>query len=354
MNTEKNLINNCHSQIIGINSEKINPKFTDIYSCLISKLTKLYTKKNNILCVRQDNITCMKKLKEVLPDNGEYSFIPRNLSTIVNSEIMKCDIIKFHNVNIHVYYSSKKINIREIICIIQFVCALNNTNIETLVLDLFIVLSSLEKYMPKNKYFLAENINSGYSTSKLICIYRKEEYIKVLFHELIHYFNMDNYTDNDKITKLIKSKFNIHKNVYFSECVTELKTIILHTIYKSLKRGIGLLKAMEIELKFSLFQTSKIYRHQLKYISSNNDNVRSVFIHQKTHAFAYHILKTYMLYSLLNDPKYIFDDEFNYADLLENINYEKVDVLINELIYSQPQFAGKCKWLLTTLRMSIL
>ena len=83
-------------------------------------------------------------------------------------------------------------------------------------LNLFIYLTKFKKKLPKNKTDIisALNVNSGvtiyYNNFREIVIYREEELIKVLFHELIHYYDFD-----------IKSTIDVTTNkLFINKCFT--------------------------------------------------------------------------------------------------------------------------------------
>ena len=57
-----------------------------------------------------------------------------------------------------------------------------------------------KRITPKTKELDKKNVNSGSCLKTdpvIITIYRKEELIKVVIHELIHAFDYDNFEDNE-------------------------------------------------------------------------------------------------------------------------------------------------------------
>ena len=97
--------------------------------------------------------------------------------------------------NLIIIYTKDKIDLLKRIKIIVFMIEYlkektqNNKDV-----TIYLVLSSLEKKFPtNNKIMGVKNANSGYNDSMkdIIFIWRKEEFEKVLFHELIHNFELD-------------------------------------------------------------------------------------------------------------------------------------------------------------------
>lgn len=310
------------------------------------KLKKIYHTKFKYSSMElsiRDNIL---KLLDLFSDR---QFIPESISAFIQRKNLHYAVYTYHNINIYVCYD-EKINIGELFTIINIICKINKIEMKDFKLELYFVLSDLKKVLPNGKYFLADNANSGYSIrGKIICIFRKEEYIKVLFHELVHYFRMDYYVDNN-VNSLIKNKFAIRHDIYFSECVTELKTIILNSIYISLKYELDALKILKMELKFSLFQAAKIFLHQSKY--TRDLPLRNIFIYQKTHIFAYYILKSYLLFHILKRDIDVFEKEINYFMELNKINYVEIDGKILEIIKIINSH-GKYSEIDNTMRMSL-
>jgi hypothetical protein len=53
-----------------------------------------------------------------------------------------------------------------------------------------ILLTSAKKFYPKDKVFGPSNVNTGYSSDKVV-VYRKEEWFKVFIHECFHFFHFE-------------------------------------------------------------------------------------------------------------------------------------------------------------------
>lgn len=186
---------------------------------------------------------------------------------------------------------------------------------------IYIVLSRLEKYFPTDtKKMKVENANSGYS-SNIIFIWRKEEFEKVLFHELIHYFNLDKRTEH---THDIINTYGPH--LYY-EALTDFRGIIYHLIYLSLMTKIKIIKLLEYELGFIRNQAMNL--NDLWKLGNWNIKPKKS-IEQETAAFSYYILKYMMFdYFLHNEIKLTEDYKLILDNILSKgykiIEFEKIE-----------------------------
>jgi len=116
-------------------------------------------------------------------------------------------------------------------------------------LEIWIFPLENKKIIPNNKILTVDNVNSGSTTyynntdNGIIHLWRKEEILKVLLHEIIHAFNLD--------------KDHPQPN----EAYTELKACIINIYLELLERQIPLTevnKYIEYEKQFSLQQIKKV------------------------------------------------------------------------------------------------
>jgi hypothetical protein len=121
----------------------------------------------------------------------------------------------------------------------------NNNNI----LEVWILPSNYKKILPKTKIITEDDINSGMTISNneningKIYIWRKEELLKVLLHELVHSFELDR---NDPTPV---------------EAYTELRALIVNIYLELLERNLPLSyfhKLYNCEKQFGLEQSKKI------------------------------------------------------------------------------------------------
>lgn len=179
--------------------------------------------------------------------------------------------IKHNNTTIYLYLTKNNIHkwydlLKLIFWRINFMRAYSNN---TKPLEIWIYPSNYKK-TSSNNIITFDNINSGSTTSYIgsdcngiICIWRKEEILKVLIHEIIHSFNIDR---NDPHPK---------------EAYTELRALIANIYLELLERHIPLTKIninkmYEYEKRFGIEQSQKIS----KYINKNT-NIHN-YIHEKS------------------------------------------------------------------------
>ena len=87
------------------------------------------------------------------------------------------------------------------------------------------------------------NVNSGFTISNLynadIIVYRKEEMIKVIIHELIHAFNIDDHNNESSYKSSINNIFCVKNSININETYTDslacLINIIMYTILQKPK-----------------------------------------------------------------------------------------------------------------------
>lgn len=218
-------------------------------------------------------------------------------------------------------YMNKKIKM--IIYIIEYLKHKNHQINKPV--KMYLLLTNLEKQFPLKGNMNIENANTGYTDFRenIIFIWRKEELEKVIFHEIIHYLDMDHKFEN------INHIVNINGPHSYQEAITDVWGIFYHLIYLSflLKKPIKTL--LEIELGFIKNQAMylndyiKLYNWNSCPVKSNasckksTDLLKSsIIINQTTPAFSYYILKYLIFQYLLNNDIV----EYNkYNDLLVKI-----------------------------------
>jgi hypothetical protein len=216
-------------------------------------------------------------------------------------------------------------------------------------ITLYLLLTPLYKELPYKKDILNNNnVNSAVTTSCTyngeLLIYRKEEWFKVLIHELFHLTGLDFSTmDIYKYSKKIKKHFNnINSSMLLYESYCEFWATILNSCFKVFfyqvrdkiqnnKRAIykktfvnEVNKYIEDEKKFSLFQMIKI----IKFI--NNEFTYRDFImktipirnyyREKTNVFSYYFIKTILLLNNESFFKWCNNNNINLLKFNNNNN----------------------------------
>jgi hypothetical protein len=165
------------------------------------------------------------------------------------------------------------------------------------------------------------NVNGGQTDLRSIDIFRKEELIKVLMHELCHFYELDceNINNNQEI---VMKNFNIKTNkIYLSiqEAFTEYLAMLHHIAIISYytKKSIRLI--YHYEKIFSLFQICKILNH---YNFKKFEDLYKNKMIQETNVFSYYIIKFFILYKM--------DNKCSLKNLNEILNDKEIIRLINE------------------------
>ena len=188
-------------------------------------------------------------------------------------------------------------------------------------LYIFCYLTPFKKNLPMNNYNVLspENCNSAVTTTCTkngeICIYRKEEFLKVLIHESFHIFGLDfSSMPTLRLKKKIMGIFPIQSDMEISESYAETWATIMNSFLCAYNLLDNLLVensfeeflihadyCIRIEQIFSLFQTVKI----LNFMNMNYNNLydsdqisisaRRYLYKENTNVFPYYILKTLFL-----------------------------------------------------------
>jgi hypothetical protein len=197
--------------------------------------------------------------------------------------------------------------IKIIVYIIEYLKVKTNNNKK---IKIYLILSNLKKLFPVNSKIMGvKNANSGYNDSRedIIFIWRKEEFEKVLFHELIHCFNLDK--RNDHVHDII----NINGPHLYFEAFTDFKGIIYHLIYISLMTKKKIKNLIEYELGFIRNQAMILNK---LWGLGNWINTPKILIEQESASFSYYILKYLMFEYFLNNK---LDESLEYSIILNKI-----------------------------------
>jgi hypothetical protein len=202
-------------------------------------------------------------------------------------------------------------------------------------------LKEIDENVISHIHFNTININSAVTNTIDIIIYRKEELLKSIFHELIHFHNLDfRVIPSEIITYLIKTHNIKSDNQYMLyESVTEVLANILNNIF--LSRDIKEFTInLQREILFSTLQIAKIlnickfnYWDEFAKIDgsgvggvgvgnsiiNNNSNPKKHF-KQESCVMSYYILKFYILMNLDNYFKICLDTKLKFIQKSENFN----------------------------------
>jgi len=227
-------------------------------------------------------------------------------STNVMKELDNLDstyLIEWSNIRIIIRGNGLLNRIKYIVYFIEYLKMKTNKKTK---LDIYLILTGLEKQFPTDNSIVdITTANSGYTDFRenIIFIWRKEECEKVLFHELIHFYDMDHKFENVHLD-LKATETSYH------EAITDFKGIYYHLIYLSIITNYPIKKLLEMEYMFIRNQAIQMNI----YLGLGTwTNINSILIKQNTPAFSYYILKYLLfMYSLSNDiNEFISNDNYN-------------------------------------------
>ena len=221
--------------------------------------------------------------------------------------------IKWNNNNIYIKTTEEKFNrfLKRLPLFLKIINYMNKVNNN---INIYIILSDLKKQINEYEIISPDHVNSGYTNllTKLIFIWREEEFEKVCFHELIHLLDKDHRHEHVDI------ETNITGPESYYEAITDFKAIIINIIY------ISLITKIKLKVLFS-FEYSFI-RNQSKYIY----DILQIKKTQQSPAYSYFILK-YFIFKYFNSSYFnekLFDDIFykdkNYLLLIDKIKDYKI------------------------------
>lgn len=257
-----------------------------------------------------------------------YNYSKKMEKSIKNLKKLKKIKYRFNNTNVHInlYYNKfSKNNISRIINLINFNITLfesiNNKTRDNVNINILLTNHKKQININKDNQLTKENINSGYTqfshnpNENFIVIYRNEELLKVLTHEMIHLYDLHSHQRiHTKINTVIKNN-----NRFFSiyESYTEAFAIIFYTFYYSKQHNLDFKELLNSQVKFNYIQCAKLLYSQNIMNANDISNMNIREIKEETNAISYFLLKTCIL-SNLNKFKKLFNKNNGFE--LENKN----------------------------------
>ena len=172
-------------------------------------------------------------------------------------------------------------------------------------ITMYLILTHLKKQPPSSSIVGVKNVNSGYTdfSTNEILVWREEEFEKVIFHEMIHYMDLDvrNMAFDDK-----ELPHHIDGPKSYFEAFTDIWGNIFYFIYLSIITGKSANSLFQIEYQFMKNQANLFNK-----IFNLKDWKNKKTIKQNTPAFTYYILK-FLIYKeiiksgtldILNNPR---------------------------------------------------
>ena len=201
----------------------------------------------------------------------------------------------------------------------------------------------IDNDLEHKQHFVTLNINTAVTNTIDIIVYRKQELLKSIFHELIHFHELDFRTmppdSEQQILYYLKKTHNIYENNKYLlyECVTETLANILNNIfsitqsYNNKEQLQQFHKNFIDEITFSTFQVAKILKickykswDEFALINKNNQqhnthNNKKQF-KQDSCVFSYYILKLYLLLNINEYFTTILDKQLKFNPTQDNFN----------------------------------
>ena len=271
-----------------------------------------YIKNNEIKFKIEDYIIPEKKLLKLTDTQWVYKEVLNSIEDLKANYKISWSYKKFNHCIIIKSTESKfkyfKERLDTLLHIINYIYDLKKTE-EEREINMYLLLSPLKKIIEKDEIISPKNINSGYTDfiTNEIFIWREEEFEKVIFHELIHYMDLDvrNMTFDDEDIPII---INGPKSYY--EAFTDLQGILYYLVYVSIITGKSVNSLFQIEYEFIKNQANNL-NNIFKLDNWNNKENSKKTIKQSSPAFTYYIIKYLIIkkivedndINLLNNPK---------------------------------------------------
>lgn len=299
----------------------------------------LYGKLHNFYNKLEHDSIPIKKTKVKHINLIHTHFISDKIRNYILTNLMYKFSLQFNikNKKVSINYYSKndtldKILILNIVKRVHFMFLITNKYIDV---NIYIYDTPFKKKFNCNSikkcgHLTPHNVNSGLNYDNNIIIYRKEELLKLLLHELIHALDID---IKDEILHSKNRIFEIFyinkKNVHINESYVETWAIILNCfcyLYENDKiRNIKKFKKLlRKETAHSIIQSSKlcIYNNVNKFELLYTANKKRIFYDDTSNTFSYHFLKTINLLNLnkflklFMDPIYVMKSTYNYNNYI--------------------------------------
>jgi hypothetical protein len=335
-----------------INDDLSEPLLYKIFNKLNYPNDKIKDKQYFLSWYRENSINIdLEKLISSLPEYYQIIFNPieerKKLHELFyNNHFIFLDIIhcgeiydlvynKYSNsvdsmeTNVYLYHIKDDIgpNMSYIIKIIDFFRKISKKYISV---DLTIFFCNQKRSFHFNKdhkkILTPENINGGSTISGVfVYVWRKEEFYKVLIHELIHYFKLDFHDiDNSYIEKIRNSVINIEGIDVANETYTELLAITIHSIWYSIIKKVNFNDIINYENLFTHFQIAKLIYF---YGGKKYRDLFRIKIKQKTSVASYVIIKG----MFLNNYHKILDHYDNFFNISKKSKFEDYKRLYKEI-----------------------
>lgn len=310
---------------------------------------KLYNNWKDILEKPNKNISLKITSLNSAPNSyfQDSNFTSPEIKDDILSKLKNGYKIQFENNEIIYFTNKKKVSniINKIAQIIKSLKILFHR--ENIPQKLIFFESSKKKLFPnKNKTLGSNECNSGvtfltfeHHKNGEITLYRREEILKVLIHELIHSNLIDSHVILSKNSKKINEHFCVKYSILLNETVTETIATILNLFYIGITNKMTPSKINNLfknEVKYSIYVCSKImnyYKFEDTSIFSANSsrNKCKTYFPQETNVIAYYLFKPIVFLNYISYGNLLEKYSLNYKINNEAFIPEMIDLVINNL-----------------------
>lgn len=319
---------NIANEIIEYISKLLYNRHLESYSALINEFPEL--KENDLIF---NSFTSLEVLKDLDLNMNSGSFI---IVTINYKNQIYNDKIFIYSYDVLDKKTIEKYS-NEIVSRVLFFNELLET--EHMPNKMILYLTNLQKEIDDSlvleKHFKTINVNSAVTNSRDIIIYRKQELLKSIFHELIHFHNLDfRNIPTHIITKLIKThNLNSENDYLLYEAITETMANFINNIFSIKTKSMSITNfenKLYNEILFSIYQFAKImkilnYKKLNDFYTSRTNDKK---FKQDSCMFSYYILKCYLLLNLDKYFTIFIDDKLKF--IYDRNNIYKLDEIFDE------------------------
>jgi hypothetical protein len=317
-----NLQSSFYKQIL---KEKFN--LTDNIEEIVSKNPKKY-------CIDTlydiNDLPDNKNQRLVLKSLYQNTFVPFNCIIWVEQNINNIVVYKLNRyTTIYIISNGEFTQQQHIFNIVKWISRYSKPK----KLDLFIFLTPFNKIIKHKGQVLTRNeINSGVCSKyyKWVQIFRSEELLKVLIHELLHYYDLDCNT-TDWIDDILPIKTPCNR-LLLNEAITEAMAIILHTYYYSEITN----QDFKLLLRKEITYSKKM--HDIILYHNNVKSLNDLFnVCHYTNVIPYYIIKFVLIEDIEDALKYLFNkkkiQKYIIKKLIIYFNNNNINYKIKELNY---------------------
>ena len=261
------------------------------------------------------------------------------------------------NVKVNIYHNTVRNQttlIKNIVAYIQYIISFTQLQKN---IEINLYLTNLKKTKPRT-IPMKDNVNSGSCLNNgelsQINIWRKEELLKVLVHELIHALCYDKYSDNPEIIEYYRETYNISsKKMNTGEAYTEIWANIVNCYLITKIYGMKKEKFyqfLSLERAFCLFQAHKIF-------NLTGLGGEQLDINEYTNVLAYYIIRMELYNNIDGFIHFCRTKNKNYIEITnsqEYLRFLKENSINNEIKSKNIRFKNidHNSFLYKTLRMT--